>query len=129
MKESKNKILLPDGTEIEIPENYKNLPNLPTPMTLTDSGMIIRETPSSGPEPQVIEGDYIVQYHQGVNFEDILNDYPEVNQATNLNALFMFYFHTEDEELLDRLEEDSRIKRISYDVRFDIDPMEMAEPI
>lgn len=58
---------------------------------------------------------YIGRYKEDASYGDITNDYPMLIQAKHLNHIHMFIIETEDENLIEQLKVDSRIKYVGED--------------
>jgi len=58
---------------------------------------------------------YIGRYNNDANYSDIENDFPALSAAKHLGNIHMFVIDTEDENLIEQLNADSRIKYIGED--------------
>ena len=58
---------------------------------------------------------YIGRYNDDANYGDIQNDFPALSGAKHLNHIHMFIVETEDEQLIEELKADSRIKYVGED--------------
>jgi hypothetical protein len=58
---------------------------------------------------------YIGRYKDDANYGDIKNDFPALSGAKHLNHIHMFIVETEDEQLIEQLKADSRIKYVGED--------------
>ena len=58
---------------------------------------------------------YIGRYNDDANYDNIKNDFPALIEAKHLNHIHMFVVETEDENLIEQLKADSRIKYVGED--------------
>lgn len=58
---------------------------------------------------------YIGRYKDDADYDSIKNDFPALIVANHLSHIHMFIVETEDENLIEQLKADSRIKYVGED--------------